>query len=127
MHTDGHALAGWVWRCFLRPALFRLDPEYAHRITMSLFSPLMRVPGVRRLTGALFQVDDPRLRVRRFGLEFPNPVGLAAGFDKNAEWFNDLHALGFGFLEAGTLTAHPQPGNPKPRVFRLPADRALLN
>src|SRR5947209_6749559 len=117
----------WVWRRLLRPVLFRLDAEKAHDLTLRVFSRLLKIPGCRRLATALFRVEDPRLRVRRFGLDFPNPVGLAAGLDKDAEYFDSLQVLGFGFLEVGTLTAQAQPGNPKPRLFRLPADRALLN
>src|SRR5690606_897578 len=72
-------------------------------------------------------VRDPRLETTAFGVRFPNPLGLAAGFDKDARWFHDLGALGFGFVEVGTLTGEAQPGNPKPRLFRLPRDAALLN
>jgi dihydroorotate dehydrogenase len=87
----------------------------------------MAIPGARDLCSAFFRVEDPRLHVRRFGLAFPNPVGLAAGLDKNADWFDALQVLGFGFVEVGTVTAQAQPGNSRPRLFRLPADRALLN
>ena len=101
-----------------RPLLWRLPPEAAHRATIAAlkFAPRARP---RR--------PDPRLGVRAFGLEFANPLGLAAGFDKNAEIVGALLALGFGFVEVGTLTPRPQPGNPRPRLFRLPADRALVN
>ena len=115
-----------IW-WLLKGILFRFDPERAHVVTMGLFAALLRLPGVAALTRWLMRVDDPRLRTRVVGLDFENPVGLAAGFDKNAEWFDALHALGFGFVEVGTLTAHAQPGNPTPRIFRLPADRALIN
>jgi dihydroorotate dehydrogenase len=87
----------------------------------------MSVEPLRRLTERTCSVLDPRLRTSCFGIDFPSPVGLAAGFDKNAEWFDALAALGFGFIEVGTLTGQAQPGNPKPRLFRLPADGALLN
>jgi dihydroorotate dehydrogenase len=120
------ALANFVWRFVLRP-LFWLSAENAHNKTMKAFSWLMKVPGLHWLTSAFFRVNDPRLHVRRFGLEFPNPVGLAAGMDKNAKWHDDLQALGFGFIEVGTITARPQPGKPEPRIFRLPKDKALLN
>ncbi len=101
-----------------RPLLWRLPPETAHRATIAAlkFAPLARP-----------RAADPRLAVSAFGLEFPNPLGLAAGFDKNAEVARALLALGFGFVEVGTLTPRPQPGNPRPRLFRLPADRALVN
>jgi dihydroorotate dehydrogenase len=111
----------------IRPLLFALDAERAHQLSMSLFAGAMAVPPLRRLTGRLLRSDDPRLRVDRFGVRFPSPVGLAAGFDKNARYFQALHALGFGFIEAGTLTGQRQLGNPRPRLFRLPADRALIN
>ena len=121
------ALARWAWHWPLRWLLFRLSAESAHDWTMRWFSRLIRVPGCRWLVTAFFRIRDPRLRVRRFGLEFPNPVGLAAGLDKNANWCNSLQTLGFGFIEVGTLTAQAQPGNPKPRLYRLPTDKALLN
>lgn len=111
----------------LRPLLFMLDAERAHHFAMGVFATLSRVPGVRGLFRALFTVRDPRLRTDVAGLRLPNPVGLAAGFDKDADWFDALHALGFGYVEVGTLTAHAQAGNPQPRLFRLPADRALIN
>ena len=111
----------------IRPLLFALDAERAHHLSMRLLGGAMRLGPLRRLTSRLFRTDDPRLRVRRFGIDFPSPVGLAAGFDKDAEYFEALHALGFGFIEAGTLTGQRQLGNPRPRLFRLPADRALVN
>ncbi len=94
---------------------------------MRWYARLLKIPGGRWLTAAFFRVNDSRLRVRRFGLEFTNPVGLAAGLDKDAKWYNSLAALGFGFIEVGTLTAQAQDGNPKPRIFRLVSDQALLN
>jgi dihydroorotate dehydrogenase len=111
----------------IRPLLFALDAERAHRLSMRLFAGAMRLGPLRSATSRCCRTDDPRLRVRRFGIDFPTPVGLAAGFDKDAEYFDALHALGFGFIEVGTLTGRPQPGNPPPRLFRLPADRALIN
>jgi dihydroorotate dehydrogenase len=87
----------------------------------------MAIPGVGRLTEALLSPRDPALEVRALGTTFANPVGLAAGFDKDAVGFSALGRLGFGHVEVGTLTAHPQPGNDKPRMFRLKADRALIN
>lgn len=104
-------------RTLLHPLLLRLDPETAHGLTvrgLSLWPP--SAPA-----------DDPRLAVEVFGLRFPNPLGIAAGFDKNAEVPDALLGLGLGFAEVGTLAPRPQPGNPRPRVFRLPADRALIN
>ncbi len=101
-----------------RPVLVRLPPETAHRATIAALklAPLARP-----------RAPDSRLAVSAFGLEFPNPLGMAAGFDKNAEVPRALLALGFGFVEVGTLTPRPQSGNPSPRLFRLPADRALVN
>ncbi len=101
-----------------RPVLARLPPETAHRAAIAALrlAPLARP-----------RAPDPRLGVRAFALEFPNPLGMAAGFDKNAEVARALLALGFGFVEVGTLTPRPQPGNAPPRLFRLPADRALVN
>ena len=108
----------------LRPLLFRLDPETAHNMAMTT---LARVSQNRLLLGLLARERDPRLERTVFGLKFPNPVGLAAGMDKNAAALPAWEALGFGFVEAGTVTAKPQPGNPKPRIFRLPEQRALIN
>jgi dihydroorotate dehydrogenase len=127
MAFDSYTLLAWFWRRLARPVLFRIDAERTHNFSGRVFSCLVKIPGVAHGIAACFRVDDPRLRVRRFGFEFPNPIGLAAGMDKNAEWFSAFKTLGFGFLEVGTLTAQAQPGNPKPRIFRLPGDRALIN
>ncbi len=99
-----------------RPLLFALDPETAHHLTL-------RLAGVARLLAA----RPPACPVRAMGLEFPNPVGLAAGLDKDADCVDGLAALGFGFLELGGVTPRPQPGNPRPRVFRIPQARAIIN
>ncbi|HET8656250.1 MAG TPA: quinone-dependent dihydroorotate dehydrogenase [Longimicrobiaceae bacterium] len=111
----------------LRAALFRLSSESAHEVTTTALNTALAVAPLRSLTRAALAVDDPALRVRLWGIDFPNPVGMAAGFDKAGTLFNAVGALGFGFVEIGTVTAEPQPGNPPPRLFRLPADRALLN
>ncbi|HVW02771.1 MAG TPA: quinone-dependent dihydroorotate dehydrogenase [Planctomycetaceae bacterium] len=111
----------------MRPILFRLEPERAHAWAMRGLAAACAIPGGQALLRTMYAVRDPRLHVRVFGIDFESPVGLAAGFDKNAEWFNQLHTLGFGFIEVGTLTGQAQPGNPRPRLFRLPADRALIN
>jgi len=101
------------------PLLRRLDPERAHRLT---------IWGLRRGFGPRqAAADDPALAMRLWGLEFPNPIGVCAGFDKNAEAYAALHRLGFGFVEVGTVTPRPQQGNPRPRIFRLPEDAALIN
>ena len=99
-----------------RPLLFALDPETAHHVAM-------RLAGV----AGLFAARPPACPVRVMGLDFPNPVGLAAGLDKQAEHVDALAALGFGFLELGGVTPRPQPGNPRPRLFRIPEARALIN
>lgn len=113
-----------LYRSLLRPLLFRLPPETAHELALKSlsFSPKL----TQRLLGERYR-RAPFGRLRRFGLTFDNPIGLAAGFDKDGIALDWLAALGFGFIEAGTLTFHSQEGNPKPRLFRLPADRALIN
>src|SRR5687767_7036147 len=105
----------------LRPALFALGPKTAHRLTLASLTALERV-GVAR-------APRPRAACGRrvMGLEFPNPVGLAAGLDKNGEFIDALATLGFGFIEIGTVTPRPQPGNPRPRMFRLPEANAVIN
>ena len=88
---------------------------------------LFKIPGFSWISRQIWRVDDPKLKKEVFGLTFPNPVGLAAGFDKDARWVDELADMGFGFIEIGTLTPKPQPGNPKPRLFRLPEDMGLIN
>ncbi|MBX7190408.1 MAG: quinone-dependent dihydroorotate dehydrogenase [Sandaracinaceae bacterium] len=116
-----------LYRTLLRPLLFTLPAETAHHVAFGGLRVIEALPGAARLAHAILSVRDPALEVEALGLRFPTPIGLAAGFDKDAVAMHALLALGFGFVEVGTLTAHPQPGNPKPRMFRLPADRALLN
>lgn len=116
-----------LYRALIRPLLFRLSPETAHHLAFGALRTAMAVPGVGAITEALLAPRDPALEVHVLGRTFPTPVGLAAGFDKDAVGFDALARLGFGFIEVGTLTAHAQPGNPKPRMFRLPADRAIVN
>ncbi|MBI5113561.1 MAG: quinone-dependent dihydroorotate dehydrogenase [Rhodovulum sp.] len=106
----------------LRPALFRLDPERAHHLAIGLAA---RAGAVAPLLRAVTAVDDPRLAQTIAGLGFPSPIGLSAGFDKNGDAVASLAALGFGFVEVGSVSAEPSNGNPPPRLFRLPADRAL--
>src|SRR5712672_896445 len=115
-----------LYRSLLRPLLFRLPAELAHEFAINSLSLILRPRIARRFVAAkLFSESFGPLR--RFGLEFSNPVGLAAGFDKNGVALKALAALGFGHIEAGTVTYQPQPGNPRPRLFRLPLDRALIN
>lgn len=111
----------------LRPLLFRLPPEQAHEVVTGALRRLLHTPTARRAFRATVPAPDPVLRVRALGLDFEHPVGLAAGLDKEGALYNQLGALGFSFVEIGTVTAEEQPGNPQPRLFRLPADRALLN
>ncbi len=108
---------------FLKLFLFRLNPERAHHFTFSL----LRFPGFSGLTKLFFHKEHPALNRTVFGLDFPNPVGLAAGLDKDAVAFEQFGDLGFGFVEIGTVTPKPQPGNDKPRLFRLVKDEALIN
>ena len=110
----------------LKPALFALPPETAHGLTKRALGLVQHTP-VEQLLRSRYVVDDPRIRVDAFGERFPSPVGVAAGFDKNAEVPSALAALGFGFVEVGGVTADPQQGNHRPRLFRLPEDRALVN
>ena len=110
-----------------RTVLRRLPAEGAHRAGFGLIRLAGAIPGGPWLLRRWFAPRDPVLRVRALGLDLPGPLGLAAGFDKDARGVDALGALGFAFVEAGTVTAQPQPGNPRPRMFRLPADRALIN
>ncbi len=112
---------------FFRPILFRIQPETIHHLMVKLLRVLHFVPFGRAILRAVYVRRAPQLEREVLGLKFPNPIGLAAGFDKNAEVYDMLGALGFGFVEVGTVTPKPQSGNPKPRCFRLPADRAIIN
>jgi dihydroorotate dehydrogenase len=116
-----------MYRHLLKPLLFLLAPETAHHFAFGWLRFWLSFSWLRRAARALLAPHAPELIVRALGLELPSPVLLAAGFDKNAEGFEALGALGFGGVEVGTITAQPQPGNPRPRLFRLPADRALIN
>ncbi|OZG28535.1 dihydroorotate dehydrogenase (quinone) [Williamsia sp. 1138] len=107
--------------------MFRIPPERIHRAMARLITWVGRINPLRALVARVLVVDDPVLRTRVFGVDFPAPLGLAAGFDKNAEAVDAWGALGFGFAEVGTVTGEAQPGNPAPRLFRLPHDRALIN
>jgi dihydroorotate dehydrogenase len=111
----------------LRPLLFRLDPETAHHLTLTLLRWGGNLKPTRDLLRGMYEVQDPRLATRAFGLEFKNPVGLAAGYDKNGVAVRGLAALGFGHIEVGTVTREPQAGNAGPRVWRVPEATALVN
>lgn len=110
-----------------KPVLFLFSPEKAHRITVALLDMAAAIPPANWLMRRLFCVEKPALTRQLMGLTFPNPVGLAAGFDKDGKHIEGLACLGFGFIEVGTVTPVAQDGNPQPRLFRLPADRALIN
>jgi dihydroorotate dehydrogenase len=116
-----------LYKSVLKPLLFSLDPESAHHFTFSTIKNLFKVPGVSAEVKAQYCLKNSKLERTVFGINFPNPVGLAAGLDKNAILFDELSYLGFGFIEIGTVTPLPQSGNPKPRMFRLPKDEALIN
>ncbi|NUP28231.1 MAG: dihydroorotate dehydrogenase (quinone), partial [Nocardia sp.] len=115
-----------MYRLLLR-VMFLLPPETIHRIVFGVIRAATALAPARALLHRLFAVNDPVLRTTAFGIEFATPLGLAAGFDKDATGVDAWGALGFGFAEIGTVTAAAQPGNPQPRLFRLPADRALIN
>lgn len=116
-----------MYQILIKPFLFLFAPEKAHHLTVSIFSFLIAIPGVGAIFRSFYSVKDKRLEREVFGLKFPNPVGLAAGFDKDGKYYKTMGALGFGFIEIGTVTPKPQGGNPQPRLFRLPQDHALIN
>jgi dihydroorotate dehydrogenase len=116
-----------VYKHFLKPLLFRLSPETAHHLTLLALKFVLAIPGLGRLLHSHYQVKSASLERRLMGLVFPNPVGLAAGFDKDGRHFRAMAALGFGFVELGTVTPREQAGNPRPRLFRLAKDKALIN
>ena len=116
-----------MYRKLLRPLLFILKPETVHHIIISLLKVLFSIPFVPKIILRIYEVRDFRLQRKFLGMTFDNPVGLAAGFDKNAEVFEKFSHFGFSFIEIGTVTPLPQPGNPKPRSFRLTRDKALIN
>ena len=111
----------------IKPLLFLFAPERAHTITTRLLHIVLKLPLGKQLVRSLFDFQHANLEKVVFGIKFKNPVGLAAGFDKNAELIDDFSHLGFGFIEIGTITPKGQPGNPQPRLFRLPEDAALIN
>ena len=116
-----------MYRSIIKPILFSLTIERAHRAVLILLRAIGLIPGGRWLLRKCYAVKHPALEREVFGIKFANPVGLAAGFDRNGEAFRELAALGFGFVEVGTVTPRPQAGNPRPRVFRLPKDEAIIN
>ena len=115
-----------MYKQLIRPLLFRFDPEKVHHWSFMAIR-FMYAVGLGPVIRKMFMLHDPRLVREVFGLKFPNPVGLAAGFDKDAHLFRELAGFGFGFIEIGTLTPRPQAGNPRKRLFRLRADQAIIN
>lgn len=116
-----------MYKIFIRPILFLFDPEVIHHWVFRILSIKGKIPGFNPLLKILFNYRHPKLERELFGIRFSNPVGLAAGFDKDAKLIDELSCFGFGFIEIGTLTPRPQIGNEKPRLFRLPKDQALIN
>jgi dihydroorotate dehydrogenase len=116
-----------MYKIFIRPIFFCFDPEKVHYFTFSFIKNISKIPGVPSLLRFLYQINDKRLETEVFGLKFKNPVGLAAGMDKEAVLYQELSNLGFGFIEIGTLTPKAQPGNEKKRIFRLVEDSAIIN
>lgn len=116
-----------MYKLILRPLFFCLNPEKAHHFVTGLFKFISLIPGANWIIRKSLTIRDKRLEREVFGIKFPNPVGLAAGFDKDAGFYQEFSNLGFGFIEIGTITPKAQPGNPKPRMFRLPKDQGLIN
>ena len=116
-----------MYRRIIKPLLFSLNIERAHHIVLLMLRIFGLIPGGRWLLRKCYAVEHPALEREVFGMRFANPVGIAAGFDRNGEAYRELAALGFGFVEVGTVTPRPQAGNPRPRVFRLPKDNAIIN
>ncbi len=116
-----------MYKPLIRPILFLFDPEKIHHFTFAALRYFGKLPLAKRLLQFLLVKESPSLERELFGIKFKNPIGLAAGFDKDARLIDELACLGFGFIEIGTLTPKPQSGNDKPRLFRLPQDQALIN
>jgi dihydroorotate dehydrogenase len=116
-----------MYKFIIRPLLFLLQPESIHALIVIILKIGFKIPGIAFLVRKMYAVKDNRLKTSFLGLEFDNPIGFAAGFDKNAEVYNQFSNFGFSFIEIGTVTPLPQPGNPKPRSFRIPKDSGLIN
>jgi dihydroorotate dehydrogenase len=116
-----------MYKLLIKPVFFLFEPEKIHHIVFKTIKFLCRIPGIPELIKSFYVINDKRLERKVFGLTFPNPVGLAAGFDKDAKLSDELGYYGFGFIEIGTLTPEAQPGNEQPRMFRLPEDEGLIN
>ena len=116
-----------MYKKLLKPILFCIDPERVHEITFFFINLIFKIPFVSSLISKIYSLKNPILETEVFGIKFPNPIGLAAGFDKNAKLYNEFSNFGFGFIEIGTVTPLPQEGNPKKRLFRLVSDEAIIN
>jgi dihydroorotate dehydrogenase len=116
-----------IYQRWFRPAIFHLDPEFTHNLVLRILAIAAGLPTIAAMLERQFSVRDPGLAVEVFGIQFPNPVGLAAGYDKDGLAIDGLACLGFGHIEVGTVTPLPQPGNPRPRIFRLTEDQGLIN
>lgn len=116
-----------MYRLLIRPILFLLPPEKAHHFTLFILKIFLFIPFVRQMVKQVFLIKNPKLKRSVLGLEFENPVGLAAGFDKDGKHYRAMECLGFGFIEIGTVTPKAQAGNPQPRMFRLSKDEGLIN
>lgn len=116
-----------MYKLIVRPILFLIDAEKVHHLVFRSLAFFGNIPGIKPLLGSIYRYKHTKLKTNILGLHFENPVGLAAGFDKDAKLIDELNCFGFGFIEIGTLTPKPQPGNDKPRLFRLRADQALIN
>jgi dihydroorotate dehydrogenase len=116
-----------MYKYLIKPFLFLFNPEFIHHFIFKCINVASYIPFKLKVWDSIYRVKDDRLKRTVFGLTFENPVGLAAGFDKDAKLYNELSSFGFGFIEIGTLTPLAQPGNPKPRLFRLPEDESLIN
>lgn len=116
-----------MYKANVRPILFLFNPELVHSLVVGIIKATFLITGVKWFINRAYTLNHPKLERNLFGLRFKNPVGLAGGFDKNASFYNHINAFGFGFIEVGTVTPKPQPGNPKPRLFRLIKDNALIN
>src|SRR5258708_7619388 len=116
-----------MYKYFIKPVFFLFSPETIHHFVFKTLKIVFAIPGVKAIMLAVCAVNDPKLKRTLFGITFENPVGLAAGFDKDAKLFDELYCLGFGFVEIGTVTPKGQPGNDQPRMLRLLEDEALIN
>ncbi|NNE25503.1 MAG: quinone-dependent dihydroorotate dehydrogenase, partial [Saprospiraceae bacterium] len=116
-----------LYQNLIKPILFLFPAEKAHHISTSLFKLINRIPLVSSINKSIFRYEHADLKKSVFGIDFPNPIGLAAGFDKDGQYYKSMASLGFGFVEIGTVTPVAQDGNPQPRLFRLPEDKALIN